>query len=96
MDVLAGLRQADPFDRSRLQRRVRIQDVGFAMWVSTAEDVVLAKLRWRLASRSEVQWRDCVEIAASNALDWAYLRQRARLLGVEEDLAELAPSVSGA
>lgn len=58
-------------------------------WVATAEDVVLAKLRWRLESRSEVQWRDCVEIAATNDLDTTYLRRWARDLGVTGDLEDL-------
>lgn len=83
---------ADPgneFNKSRLSRRVRADDFGFAMWIATPEDVVLAKLRWRLDSRSEVQWRDCVEIVASNELDWPYLRHWAPILGVDEDLAEL-------
>lgn len=58
----------DAFDRSRLDRRVAMQMLGVDTWVSTAEDVVLAKRRWRLDSRSEAQWRDCVEIAATQAL----------------------------
>lgn len=83
---------ADPFDafnQSRLSRRVRTSDFGFDMWIATPEDVVLAKLRWRLDSRSEVQWRDCVEVVASNELDWSYLWRWAPILGVGEDLADL-------
>lgn len=79
----------DAFTRSRLGRRVRADVLGVACWVATPEDVVLAKLRWRLASRSEVQWRDCVEIAAAQPLDRAYLAEWAGPLGVEADLAEL-------
>ncbi len=51
--------------------------------------VLLAKLRWRLESRSEIQWRDCVEIAAINDLDLSYMRRWGPELGVEEDLADL-------
>ena len=60
-----------------------------ACWVASAEDVVLAKLRWRLHSRSEVQWRDCIEIASTNRLDLAYLRQWANELGISADLHDL-------
>jgi hypothetical protein len=83
---------AKAFDRSRLDRRARLDVFGRDAWVATAEDVVLAKLRWRLENRSEVQWRDCVEIAASNELDWPYLWRWAAGLGVDEDLAELEDS----
>jgi hypothetical protein len=79
----------DAFERSRLERRVPTDVLGLASWVATAEDVVLAKLRWRLESRSEVQWRDCVEIAAVHQLDQPYLWKWAPVLDVVEDLAEL-------
>jgi len=48
----------ESLDRSRLARRVSADVLGLASWVATAEDVILSKLRWRLDSRSEVQWRD--------------------------------------
>lgn len=72
VDAFVG-RASDEFTRSRLARRVRAEVLGELVWVATPEDVVLAKLRWRLESRSEVQWRDCVEIAYSNELDREYL-----------------------
>lgn len=62
---------------------------GVSAWVATPEDIVLAKLRWRLTSRSEVQWRDCIEIAATQSLDREYLSSWASQLGVEADLTEL-------
>jgi hypothetical protein len=69
---------------ARAGRRTRLTS-----WVATAEDVVLAKLKWRLDSRSEVQWRDCVEIAAVQELDQAYVWRWAPVLGVVDDLADL-------
>lgn len=82
----------DPFERSRLDRRIQGEVLGVATWIATPEDVVLAKLRWRLDSRSEVQWRDCVEIAAVQRLDEPYLRVWADRLGVSDDLEELLAS----
>jgi hypothetical protein len=79
----------DGFTASRMSRRVRAEVLGIPTWVATAEDIVLAKLRWRRDSRSEVQWRDCVEIAATNRLDRDYLTSWALRLGVTADLAEL-------
>jgi hypothetical protein len=65
IDVFVA-RLQDAFTTSRLERRLRAQVFDVPCWVASAEDVVLAKLRWRLGSRSEVQWRDCVEIASTN------------------------------
>jgi hypothetical protein len=79
----------DAFTRSRLARRIQTDILGVASWIATPEDVVLAKLRWRLASRSEVQWRDCVEIASIQQLDADYLWTWAAELGVSDDLTEL-------
>ena len=82
----------DAFTASRLQRRIRADVFDVPCWVASAEDIILAKLRWRIDSRSEVQWRDCVEIAATNDLDIAYLRDWAPKLGVAEDLEALLTS----
>lgn len=57
---------------------------------------MLAKLRWRLDSRWEMQWRDCVEIAASQDLDRIYLGRWAPGLGVVDDLGELLAAVDEA
>lgn len=81
--------RGDPFTSSRLARRCRATVLGLEVDVASAEDVLLAKLRWRLESRSDVQWRDCVEIAATNDLDVGYLRVWAGRLGVATDLADL-------
>ncbi|MBI2705656.1 MAG: hypothetical protein HYX32_10265 [Actinobacteria bacterium] len=86
----------DEFTQARLGRRVAAEILGVPTYVATAEDVVLAKLRWRLGSRYEVQWRDCVEIAAANDLDVNYLRRWAPVLAVEEDLDDLLRMVAHA
>lgn len=79
----------DEFEHSRLERRVKADVFGHASWIATAEDVILSKLRWRIESRSEVQWRDCVEIAAVQELDHTYLWRWAPALDVVDDLGEL-------
>ncbi len=80
---------SDAFESSRLNRRVKLQVLGIDTWVATPEDVVLAKLLWRVQTRSEVQWRDCVEVAATQKLDVKYLRIWATELGLSADLEEL-------
>jgi hypothetical protein len=79
----------DAFTKSRMKRRIRSEVIGIVAWIATPEDVVLAKLRWRIESRSEVQWRDCVEIAATHSLDGDYMNIWAPHLNVAADLEEL-------
>ena len=79
----------DEFERQRLLRRVPVEMFGVQTWVATAEDVVLSKLRWRKESRSEIQWRDCVELAAIQQLDLDYLHEWAPRLGLSADLEAL-------
>jgi hypothetical protein len=85
--------RGDAFTASRLARRQPANVLGIDVYVASAEDVLLAKLRWRLVTRSDVQWRDCVEIAATNELDQTYLDRWAGQLGVEKDLADLLDQV---
>lgn len=88
VDVFVS-RPDDRFERSRFDRRIRAEVLGVSTWIATAEDIVLGKLRWRLGSRSEVQWRDCVDIVATQPVDRAYLEAWATTLGVADDLADL-------
>lgn len=85
--------ESDRFTQSRLQRSITAEVLGTPARVATPEDVILAKLRWRLESRSEVQWRDCVEIAATQPLDTGYLSSWADELGVAADLGDLLDSI---
>jgi hypothetical protein len=79
------------FDDQQLQRRLlEIVDEGQqrAAYVATAEDIILAKLRWyRLTNEtSEKQWNDVrgvVEVQGEK-LDRMYLREWAQALGVSE------------
>jgi hypothetical protein len=93
VDVFVAI-EGDAFERSRLDRRIASEVLGVSSWISTPEDVILSKLRWRLESRSEVQWRDCVEIAAIQQLDRDYLDRWAPLLGVVDDLTELLDALN--
>ena len=88
VDVFVCL-PSDAFEASRLDRRVKLNVLGIDTWVATPEDVVLSKLLWRVQTRSEVQWRDCVEVAATQNLDVKYLRIWATQLGISADVEEL-------
>jgi len=82
--------KADEYSQLALQRRRRVDLGGFEVWIATAEDVVLAKLRWARDSRSEMQFRDVLNVMrVTTDLDLPYLRLWALRLGVMEDLERL-------
>jgi hypothetical protein len=90
-----------PFDRQQLERRVAeqvIPDSDDALWVLTAEDVILAKLDWyrQGGGVSERQWRDVLGVIKTQGdrLDRDYLTRGAAQLN-ESELLERALHESG-
>lgn len=86
----------DEFTRIQLDRRQSMKlsaDRDEAVYVATADDTVLAKLRWFRAGNesSTNQWNDVLGILATrhDRLDIEYLKSWARTLGVD-DLLERA------
>lgn len=82
-----------PFDHLQLQRRVSSAiglDGDRRIYLSTPEDIVLAKLDWfnRGGRLSERQWHDIlgVLLTQKGQLDILYLRENAANLGVEDIL----------
>lgn len=73
-----GLSQ-DHFDRSRFRRRVRQFLPAFdrEVWVPTAEDVIVMKIRWS-RSKDKDDVRDVIAVQA-DVLDWDYI-----FLGADE------------
>jgi len=82
-----------PFDRSSFARREPAQGDGYDMYVSSAEDTLLAKLDWYREGGevSDQQWRDILAILTvqGDRLDPWYLRTWADALNVG-DLLERA------
>jgi hypothetical protein len=96
--------RADPLDRSLLDRRVRVvieSGSGSVLRVAvpSAEDVILAKLRWyELGHRaSDLQRRDILGVLRVQAgrLDHAYLSRMAERLGLSTMLATLLREAEG-
>jgi hypothetical protein len=87
---------ATPLEPEQMDRRIKV-DIpdrpGAQLYVYTAEDILLQKLRWyRLGQEvSDRQWRDVLAIIAvqADALDLTYLRRAASPLGLS-DLLERA------
>lgn len=85
VDLMLG--RSDPWARSAMDRRRRIDhpDLG-AIWNSSPEDLILAKLEWSEGT-SELQLRDVASlIRLVGDLDWPYLERYAALLGIGERL----------
>jgi hypothetical protein len=81
----------EDFARQQVERRElrRISpDVEMLIYVATAEDTILAKLRWYLSGGkvSSTQWSDVVGIIGgySGTLDLDYLHEWADKLGLTE------------
>lgn len=94
------------FDRMQLQRRGReviLDEPERRAWVTSAEDIILAKLEWfRMGGEvSERQWRDVLGVMKTQGtrLDEAYLRHWAVELGVldllERAFSEVVDELSG-
>ena len=90
----------DPHDQERFQRRRRVFDLALEreVFIATAEDVVVMKLRWALnAARNKDRddARDVIGVCGDN-LDWDYLHKWTDLHGtrtlLKEILASLPPS----
>jgi hypothetical protein len=83
--------KSDEFSRKQIERRELRKlapDVEQMIYVATAEDTILAKLRWYDSGGrvSNTQWTDVVGIigGSSARLDLDYLRQWARTLGLTD------------
>lgn len=90
------------FDRMQMERRGRkiiLDEPERTAWVTSAEDIILAKLEWfRLGGEvSERQWRDVLGVMKTQGtlLDAAYLRHWAAELEVSDLLERAFSEISG-
>ena len=74
------------YSRVALTRRKAIDMAGSAVYVASAEDVLIAKLRWARMGGSERQMQDAAGIVSTQAenLDVAYVENWVRKLSLEE------------
>ena len=80
------IRKERPFSVEEFARRERADLLGTSGFVTTAEDLVLAKLEWAAASDSDRQRRDVLGIllAGADGLDTPYIERWAVELGVRD------------
>ena len=70
------LRPDDEFQRSRFSRRVQKLFEDRLIWIPTAEDVIVQKLRWFARIKRSKDWDDIRHVAAvqQSRLDLPYIR----------------------
>jgi hypothetical protein len=85
------VRQPDGWGESAFARRVQVDDPAFGcVWVSSPEDLLIAKLEFSDGGRSSKQLDDCrILIRTRPGLDWEYLERHAHALGLDELLGDL-------
>jgi len=90
MKVDFWVSSGDPFDRSRLKRRVSKKIIGHQVYFSSPEDLILSKLRWWRDTGSSRHKEDIVSIISisGDGLDRGYLDKWAEKLGHKDLLDE--------
>lgn len=84
------LRKSRPFSQEEFRRRRLVNFKDVAVFVATAEDVIIAKLEWSKLARSKRQIEDVVTIlkARWKSLDRSYLEKWIVELGLREEWNE--------
>lgn len=77
----------DPHDQERWRRRNTVATLDREVWLPSAEDVVIAKLRWGRGKDLE-DVKDVLTVQAGN-LDWSYLEEWCGKHGTLERLTSL-------
>jgi hypothetical protein len=86
----------DPFVKAQFDRRRRVfsSSIGLDVWIPTAEDIVVQKLRWG-RSKDLDDARDVLAVQGTDFLDMAYIRNWCATHGtterLEKALAEIPP-----
>jgi hypothetical protein len=84
----------DPFDRKRWERRQSIVVRGRQVWLPTAEDVIVMKLRWA-RSKDKDDVKDVMSVQHGK-LDWRYIEEWCRQhgsLALMEEIRRSAPEI---
>ncbi|HZV07476.1 MAG TPA: hypothetical protein VE999_20495 [Gemmataceae bacterium] len=85
----------DPHDQERFRRRRRVQTMGREVFLPTAEDVIITKLRWMLNARrtkDSDDARDVIAVQGEN-IDWPYVYSWCDRHGTRALLDEIRSSI---
>jgi len=81
----------DPHDQARFERRRKLEIFpGVEVFLPTAEDVIVQKLRWNLGAKRQKDFTDVVAVlqVQSQVLDWPYIEKWCAEHGTLEVLAQ--------
>ena len=83
----------DAFDQSRFNRRVKVHSsvLGESIWLPTAEDVIVQKIRW--SRPQELLDAENVMAVQGDALDWSYISRWTDLHGTTPTLDQIRSSL---
>ena len=85
----------DAHDHERFQRRIRVPWRDRHVWLPSAEDVIVTKLRWLSGLRRNKDWDDSLHVASvqRDKLDWAYIERWCEQHGTREIVRELRAAI---
>ena len=80
-----------PWTTSRFARRDRLSDPALGdVWVTSVEDLILAKIESHHALPTGLQWTDALRLRDHvEGLDWAYVELWALRLSIDDDIRAL-------
>ncbi|HEX8071268.1 MAG TPA: nucleotidyl transferase AbiEii/AbiGii toxin family protein [Pyrinomonadaceae bacterium] len=77
------VRKSSAYRRLEFERRSLVAIQDFAIWIVSKEDLIISKLEWARATRSELQLRDVRNLLATG-YDADYLNEWTHALGLYE------------
>jgi len=89
------LLSSDPHDRERFRRRRKVAAANREVWLPTAEDVIITKLRWSLLGRRSKDRDDARDVIAvqGDRIDWNYVHSWCDQHGTMGLLDEIRQSI---
>jgi len=89
------LLSSDPHDRERFRRRRKVAAAGREVWLPTAEDVIITKLRWSLHGHRSKDRDDARDVIAvqGDRIDWDYVHTWCEQHGTRGLLDEIRQSI---
>ncbi len=80
----------EPFDQTRFANRLQTMMAGRTVWLPSANDVVIQKLRWATLGKRAQDLIDATNVirVSGGFLDWPYIERWCRELGIEAALTE--------
>ena len=86
-----------PYSRQEFSRRKHANFLGLDVYVLSPEDSILSKLEWSRGRQSEPQFKDALGVLETqkDTLDYDYLKQWAKELGVDDAVNNLLKEIDG-